>query len=144
MERILVALDASPRAPEVLGAAGVLAQRLGAKLVLIRAVSVPPEVPPEAYFVAASDLPGMLLKKAEAYLQAAGREVPADLIAARRAVLGAPWQAICDTARELDVDLIIVGSHGYGLVDRLLGTTAAKVVNHADRSVLVVRAPERL
>jgi len=25
-----------------------------------------------------------------------------------------------------------------------IGTTAAKVVNHADRSVLVVRAPERL
>ena len=26
----------------------------------------------------------------------------------------------------------------------MLGTTAAKVVNHADRAVLVVRAPERL
>jgi nucleotide-binding universal stress UspA family protein len=38
-----------------------------------------------------------------------------------------------------DVDLIVIGSHGYGALDHVLGTTAAKVVNHADRSVLVVR-----
>jgi nucleotide-binding universal stress UspA family protein len=42
------------------------------------------------------------------------------------------------------VDLIVIGSHGYDALDRLLGTTAAKVVNHADRSVLVVRAAERI
>ena len=36
-------------------------------------------------------------------------------------------------------DLIVIGSHGYGAIDRVLGTTAAKVVNHADRTVLVVR-----
>jgi hypothetical protein len=42
-------------------------------------------------------------------------------------------------AKELDVDLIAIGSHGYPSIDRLLGTVAAKVVNHADRNVLVVR-----
>jgi nucleotide-binding universal stress UspA family protein len=47
-------------------------------------------------------------------------------------------------ATEEDVDLIVIGSHGYHDADRVLGTTAAKVVNHADHSVLVVRAPERL
>jgi nucleotide-binding universal stress UspA family protein len=36
--------------------------------------------------------------------------------------------------------LIVIGAHGYGIVDRILGTTAGRVVNHADRSVLVVRA----
>jgi nucleotide-binding universal stress UspA family protein len=46
---------------------------------------------------------------------------------------------VCKEAHQEDVDLIMVGSHGYSGVDRLLGTTAAKVVNHADRSVLVVR-----
>jgi nucleotide-binding universal stress UspA family protein len=30
---------------------------------------------------------------------------------------------------------------GFGKLDRLLGTTAAKVVNHTDKSVLVVRTP---
>ncbi|HVU00723.1 MAG TPA: universal stress protein [Polyangiaceae bacterium] len=37
-----------------------------------------------------------------------------------------------------------MGSHGYGTLDRVLGTTAAKVVNHAARSVLVVRDAARL
>jgi len=46
---------------------------------------------------------------------------------------------ICRTARELDADLIVIGSHGYGGIDRVLATTAARVVNHADRSVLVAR-----
>jgi nucleotide-binding universal stress UspA family protein len=31
------------------------------------------------------------------------------------------------------------GSHGSGGLDRILGTTAAKVVDHADRNVRVVR-----
>ena len=38
----------------------------------------------------------------------------------------------------------VIGSHGYDTMDKLIGTTAAKVVNHAEVSVLVVRAPERL
>jgi hypothetical protein len=38
----------------------------------------------------------------------------------------------------------VIGAHGYGVIDRVLGTTAVKVVNHLDRSVFVVRAPDRL
>jgi len=52
---------------------------------------------------------------------------------------GDPWREIVETGKELDVDLIVIGSHRYhGRVDRALGTVAAKVVNHADRDVLVV------
>jgi nucleotide-binding universal stress UspA family protein len=40
---------------------------------------------------------------------------------------------------ELDVDLIVLGSHGYYGMDRILGTTAANVANLAHRGVLVVR-----
>ena len=54
---------------------------------------------------------------------------------------GVAWDAICTAAKEVDADLIVIGSHGYGVIDRLLGTTAAKVVNHADRSVYVVHDP---
>ena len=51
-----------------------------------------------------------------------------------------PWEGVCRVARERQVDLIVVGSHGYGgAMDHILGTTAAKIVNHADRNVLVVR-----
>jgi nucleotide-binding universal stress UspA family protein len=33
----------------------------------------------------------------------------------------------------------VIGCHGYSGLDRVIGTTAGKVVNHADRSVFVVR-----
>ena len=53
-------------------------------------------------------------------------------------VLGDPWRQILDVARAVDVDLILIGSHRSHLADRILGTVASKVVNHADRDVLVV------
>ncbi|MGH7440334.1 MAG: universal stress protein, partial [Polyangiaceae bacterium] len=56
-------------------------------------------------------------------------------------VVGVPWQAISAAAESVGADLIVLGSHGYGGVDRLLGTTAAKVVNHSPCSVLVVKEP---
>ena len=39
---------------------------------------------------------------------------------------------------QLDVDLIVMGSHRYHGVERVLGTVASRIVNHADRNVLVV------
>ena len=51
------------------------------------------------------------------------------------------WDGICNAPREHDVDLIVIGSHGDRGLDRIVGTTASKVVNHADRNVLIVRTP---
>ncbi len=58
-------------------------------------------------------------------------------------MVGVPWQTICERAGVEGVDLVVIGSHGYGGLDRLLGTTAAKVVNHAPCSVVVIREPRR-
>ena len=80
----------------------------------------------------------VLEQRAQAYLSECETQVPADMRGGTEVVLGAPWQSICETARTRQADLIVIGSHGYSGVDRLLGTTAAKVVNHASCSVLVV------
>ena len=52
---------------------------------------------------------------------------------------GDPWRRILDVGARLNVDLIVVGNHRHHGVERVLGTVASRVVNHADRSVLVVR-----
>ena len=65
--------------------------------------------------------------------------MPPETRGATHVAVGVPWQAISHTAQAIHADLVIVGSHGYGGVDRLLGTTAAKVVNHSPCSVLVVK-----
>lgn len=52
---------------------------------------------------------------------------------------GRVYEEILRYARELDVDLIVMASHHPALQDYLLGPNAARVVRHADCSVLVVR-----
>lgn len=144
MKKILVALDGSPRERGVLDAAISLGRKTGAKLVLFRSVGVPEELVVEALNMAPGDVPDLLERRATLDLEKLEALVPADIRGGFRVILGTPWRSIELAAREADVDLIVVGSHGYETLDRVLGTTAARVVNHADRAVLVVRAPERL
>jgi nucleotide-binding universal stress UspA family protein len=144
MKKILVGADGSPRQKAVLAAAAELARRTRAKLVLFRAVSLPTELPPEAYLMAPDEVTKILERRAQVGVEEAAREIPGELIERLHVAIGVPWQAICRAAQEDDVDMIIVGSHGYDTLDKVLGTTAAKIVNHADRAVLVVRAPERI
>ena len=52
---------------------------------------------------------------------------------------GNPYKAILEVAKEEGADLIVLASHRPGLQDYFLGSTAAKVVRHAECSVLVRR-----
>lgn len=52
---------------------------------------------------------------------------------------GRAYSNIIDSAKELNADLILINSHRPGFSDYLLGSTASKVVRHAQCSVLVVR-----
>jgi len=52
---------------------------------------------------------------------------------------GRSYNQILESAEENNVDLIIINSHKPGLEDYLLGSTAAKVVRHANCAVLVER-----
>jgi nucleotide-binding universal stress UspA family protein len=143
MKKMLVALDGSSRQADVLGAALALARKTGAELVLFRGVGLPADLPAEALSIPPEQVPNLLEARASRDLEALKARLPAGVHSHVKVLLGSPWQAIDAAARSEDVDLIVIGSHGYGGLDRVLGTTAAKVVNHADRSVLVVRAAER-
>lgn len=140
LKRYLVALDGSARAPAVLAQAGLLAHATGAKIRLFRAVPVQPEIP---WDLIRSFPPGgleqLLGDHARADLRARAKSVPANLIDDVAVAVGVPWQAICAAGKDYAADMIVIGSHGYHGLDRVLGTTAVKVVEHADRTVLVVR-----
>lgn len=139
---IVVGLDNSPRSGAVLAQAVELATALDAKLVVVRAVGLPVEVPVEALGVAPDELPGTLLELARQALDSALAGVPAGLVDAVVTQLGAPWQVLCGIAADRRADLVVIGAHGHTfLVDRVLGTTAARVVSHAPCSVLVTREP---
>jgi hypothetical protein len=57
--------------------------------------------------------------------------------------LGPPWKVVLEIADERDIDLIIVGKHGYQGRNGVLGTTAGKIATVARRNVLIVHARER-
>ena len=55
---------------------------------------------------------------------------------------GDPRHAILDCAREWQPDLIVMGSHGKGNLDRfLLGSVSDAIAHHAACSVEIVRVP---
>jgi universal stress protein F len=139
MKRILVGLDGSPRAPMVLAAAAKLAELAHAKLVLFRAVGLPPDLPPDMLAMPPIDLEELLRVNARGALEELAKGVEPALVDRVVVELGAAWDAIVREARKQEVDMIAIGSHGYRGLDRLLGTTAAKVANHADCNVLILR-----
>jgi nucleotide-binding universal stress UspA family protein len=139
MKTYLVALDSSIRAPQVLDQACAMAQGTGAKLVLFRAVGLPSDLPVEAYAMSPDGVVSVLQQRATTELADLSKRIPAGIPFEVRQDIGSAWQSICETARQVGASLIVIGSHGYSGLDRLLGTTASRVVNHADRSVMVVR-----
>jgi len=54
---------------------------------------------------------------------------------------GSPSHKITTVATEKSADLIVVGTHGRRGLQRLLGSTANSVINHAACDVLTVRLP---
>lgn len=141
---ILAALDGSPRAPQVLHSAAELAARTGATLHLCRAVTVPVGVPDDTWMLAAADLTTRLLEHGNRDLTRFASDLHPTTTPLRWGEricrLGPPAAFIAEVADEVHADLVVIGSHGYGLLDRILGTTAARVVNTLPCSVLVVRA----
>jgi universal stress protein F len=106
----------------------------GASIILLNVVE---EVPNWA----AVELPAGLLDKS---LEASQSELKAIAAAAGLTVevdvrTGHSYNTILDVAEEKKADLIIIASHRPGLQDYFLGSTASKVVRHANCSVLVVR-----
>lgn len=67
------------------------------------------------------------------------KEVPnsveSDVVVAQ----GSVYDQILRTAEDISADLIVMASHRPELKDYLIGPNAARVVRHADISVLVVR-----
>ena len=130
---ILVPIDLAH--PEICGKTLEIARRIGGKQCRIATLYVAADIPG---FVA-NELPEGLLQKqienARAKLKALADEAGAE----SKVVTGHPPVMILDYAKEIGADLIVIASHRPGLQDYFLGSTAARVVRHADCAVLVDR-----
>jgi nucleotide-binding universal stress UspA family protein len=139
---ILVALDASARARVVFDAALALADRFEATLHPFRVLRIPPEIPAAGAGGHPDALRSSLVQDAVDEMSAivSARGIARALVEAPSVGFGQPWREILLASERLGVDLIVVGSHGFHGLDRVLGTTAGKVANLAHRHVFVVHA----
>jgi nucleotide-binding universal stress UspA family protein len=135
---ILVPVDFSPYSVGALEDALELAHVFQARLTLLHVMHIPRtvEVDLHAYL---PQMEAEARRQMEGYqqrVQAAGRT--GDIVI----VQGIPFQAVVDTARDQQADLIVMGTHGRtGLPHVLLGSVAEKVVRLAPCPVLVTRQP---
>lgn len=142
IRRLLVAIDESERAALVLQTAAELAQAFGAILIPMRVLLVPPAFPPSARVSRPDPLAPHLEAAAREDLLHATEGLKGISIAVPVIRTGTPWREIVQSSEELDVDLVVIGSHGYGGWDRVLGTTAGEIANRARRNVLIVHERE--
>ena len=138
--KILVPTDFSELSNKAVERAVALAHRFGAKIDLVHVLEPPPY--PEFGYVHVPMKEGALRKAAEAHFERLRSEIPAlvDLVDYTPVRTGnAPYE-IVQAARQLNSDLIVIGTHGRTGIKRLaLGSTAEKVVRHAHCPVLVLR-----
>jgi nucleotide-binding universal stress UspA family protein len=138
MRRILVALDDSPRARGVFQRGVELARGQGAELIVFRAVASPQEFPAAGAGTPPDPLWPSLEHEAERDLRTYVASEPelSIRIAVKREL--SPDHAVLAVSEELNVDLIVIGNHGYSGLDRILGTTALRILRGAKRDVLIV------
>lgn len=141
-KHVLVAVDGSPGAEKAAEFARKIAIDTGALLTALVVIE-----PPSTFVFGPLDLVAPMsgfpssdaLGRAQTLLDALKKGMP-DREMNSRVEIGAPADKIVTVAKELDVDLIVIGARGLGAVDRfLVGSTSEKVVRHADRPVTVVR-----
>lgn len=79
------------------------------------------------------------LSKKEATVKLSKLSGNTDLKTAIEIQVGEAHNNILETAKDKQADLIIIGSHKPGFSDYLLGSTASRVVRHAQCPVMVLR-----
>jgi nucleotide-binding universal stress UspA family protein len=142
--RILVGVDGSPESTTACWSAIALARQVGASLTLLHVAQ--PHVLRSSFDSAPQ------WREAQETARARGEQIVEearslcgdDVPCTTQVAFGEPSATICRRARELDADLIVVGSRGLGTIKRLvLGSVSTAVSNRAPCSVLVVRERTR-
>ena len=57
--------------------------------------------------------------------------------------IGNPVEEILKHVKKTDCDLVVMGSHGQGIIeDAMIGSTSRRVLRRSEKPVLVIRLPE--
>ncbi len=146
--RILVAVDFSPHSQRALEQGAMMSEHCGAKLHLLHVVEAPTY--PVLEDVAVTGLPGMWdVEVTQALMETARKrlqQLVADLslhAVEVEVLVGIAKVDIVEHAEQIGADLIVLGRHGEGFLESLIGSVTDSVMHHAHCDVLAVNlAPE--
>ncbi len=138
-KHILIAIDLSPESSKIVEHGTALAKANSSELSLVHVVEhVASIYDSEASFPEIPDIEKRLTEKATAGLEKVKQDyqIPDAECHIR---CGTPKHVIVDLAKETNVDLIVIGSHGRHGLQLLLGSTANGILHLATCDVLAVR-----
>lgn len=138
--RILVPLDGSPLGRQALPHALELARQHHAEVTLLHVIAPLVGMYPGPYTVPI-ELERAERKQAQMYLNEVSHSASmSDLTVTPLVLVGYPADLIVDVAERRDIDLIVMGTHGYGGVRRwMLGSVADKVLHATKSGLLLIR-----
>ncbi|MFD1104644.1 universal stress protein [Sphingobium olei] len=130
MHSVLVATDFSPRADRALRRAVLVARQFSAGLVLLHALD---DELPETLLAIQRDSSEGLLAETAATISSSDQ-----VDCTYRLVMGDPFRALVDAARELEPDLVVMGPHRRNLLkDIFVGTTAERTIRESATPILM-------
>ncbi len=144
-KKILVAVDGSDHAIHALNYAVDSADKWGAELVILTVV------PPLSPFIYSDEFDPLLIPELEDNIRKSHQKIlreSAELVNNKHLEIkvetrleeGRPSKIIVETAKEENVDLIVLGSRGLGgITGSLLGSTSQSVVHECTKPILIVK-----
>lgn len=157
IKKILFATDLSENAKHAFTYAAAIANKFDAKITILHVVEVlSPSVEGQvAAFLGEGEWHAMLKVKEQEYiddirnnLNEFCKEMNANLKSCAFLVgeiivkRGIPADEILNMVNKKKCDMVVMGTHGYGvLADALIGNTARRVVRRCEKPVMVIRLP---
>jgi len=143
-DRLLLPTDGSAGIERVIEHADEIARRDDATLELLYVVHTSSLMTMPAS-TSVEGIRGLLNEEGELAIEAAERICSPETTVEHTMLEGSPGREIVDYAAESDCDLIVMGTHGRGGIDRLLlGSVAEHVVRRSPVPVLTVHVDETL
>lgn len=158
IKKILYATDLSESARHAFSYAADLAQRYDAMITIIYVMEnisqavefqIRDMLGKEKWGQLKSEKHDFLVKKIKSRLEDFCQEMDSQIDSCRllvediRITKGNPSEEILNTSKDINADMIVMGSYGYNILKgALLGGTARKVVRNSEIPVLVIRLPK--
>jgi nucleotide-binding universal stress UspA family protein len=142
IRKILVCSDMSSASDHALARAALLAQAFSADCLVVHATNINSGLVYSEFDVGLAPLEDQVREEAERRLdEQIARCWPKGVVRPKAVVLsGNPVALIPDHALSVHADLVVLGSHGAGFLEKLfLGTTATRLIKRLTMPTLVVR-----